>query len=121
MADPGPAVLVVEDEMLVRMSIVDHLEHSGFTVFEAANADDAVIVLGDNAHIRLIFTDVDMPGSMDGLKLAALVRDRWPPVHIVVTSGHRSVAAGDLPTGAQFFPKPYNPERLVESFNALIA
>lgn len=73
-------VLVVEDEVLVRMDIVMSLEGQGFNVLEAANADEAIDLLNAHSHICIMFTDIDMPGSMDGLKLAAAVRDRWQPV-----------------------------------------
>lgn len=119
MADANVVVLVVEDEPLVRMAIVDHLEDQGFTVREASNADEAVAILIDNLEIRIMFTDVDMPGGMDGLKLAAAVRDRWPPIKIVVTSGHRAVTLGELPSEAQFFSKPYNVDTITAAFRAL--
>ena len=104
------SVLVVEDEALVRMSIVDFLEDQGFEVFEAKDAAEALLLLAGKPTISVMFTDVDMPGGMDGLRLAAAVRDRWPPVKIIVTSGHRSVDQGDLPDEAIFFSKPYNPD-----------
>lgn len=120
MAHFKPIVLVVEDETLVRMAIVDHLQDEGFTVFEASDADEALAILINNLDIRLVFTDIDMPGSMDGLSLAAAVRDRWPPIKIVVTSGHRKVEAMELPSDALFMPKPYNPDRLVASLRTLM-
>ena len=106
MTDPI-AVLVVEDEVLVRMDMTGQLEDEGFVVFEASKADQAIDVLQTHPSIRLMFTDIDMPGSMDGLKLAAAVRDRWPPIKIIVTSGHRVVDIADLPDGSVFFSKPY--------------
>lgn len=112
-------VLVVEDEPLVRMGIVDHLEESGFTVLEAADADEAIDTLVKNLDIRIVFTDVDMPGGMDGLKLAAAIRTRWPPIKIVVTSGHRKVNVDDLPVAAQFIAKPYSFDRLVTALRTL--
>ncbi|WP_281280387.1 response regulator, partial [Pelagibacterium montanilacus] len=78
---------MVEDEALILMDIVGQLKAEGFRTYEATNADAAVALLEAHADIGLIFTDIDMPGSMDGLKLAAAVRDRWPPVKIIVTSG----------------------------------
>jgi CheY-like chemotaxis protein len=83
------------------------MEEAGFTVFQAAHADEAIRLLELNAEISLIFTDVHMPGSMDGLKLAHYVRGRWPPVKIIVTSGQMKVRAADLPSDAVFVPKPY--------------
>jgi CheY-like chemotaxis protein len=84
-------VLVVEDEPLVRMDMADCLTDEGFEVIEASDADEAIKALEADGRIRLLFTDVDMPGTMDGLKLARFVADRWPPVRIIVTSGHRLV------------------------------
>jgi len=93
-------ILVVEDESLVMIDIVDQLKLAGYRVVEAFNADEAIAILEADPDIRLLFTDVDMPGSMNGLKLAAAVRDRWPPVRIIVTSGHRTVEALDMPRRA---------------------
>lgn len=114
------AVLVVEDEFLIRMDVVDQLEREGFEVFEAADADAAIAVLEAFDQIRLVFTDIDMPGSMDGLKLAAAVRDRWPPVKIVVTSGRRLVEITDMPDGSVFFSKPYQHDAVMASMRALL-
>lgn len=100
-------VLVVEDEPLVRMDISDQLQDFGFKVVEAAHADEAIDMLIANLDIRVVFTDVDMPGSMDGLKLAAAVRKRWPPIKIIVVSGHRRVHLDDIPAESRFFSKPY--------------
>jgi DNA-binding NtrC family response regulator len=104
------AVLVVEDEALVRMGIVDFLEDHNFEVFEAEDADAAIMILKSTVRICALFTDVDMPGHLDGLALAATVRDRWPAIKIIVTSGHRKVALRDLPVEARFFAKPYDPD-----------
>jgi CheY-like chemotaxis protein len=109
------SVLVVEDEAIVRLDIVDQLEEEGFTVYEAANADEAIACLATTPAITVLFTDVDMPGSMNGLKLAGAVRDRWPPVKIIVTSGHRMVDSADLPAGSRFFSKPYSHRQLINS------
>lgn len=119
MDDLKPTVLVVEDEALVRMAIADRLEEAGFVVLEASNADEALTILWANFDVRLIFTDVDMPGTMDGLKLAAAVRDRWPPIKIVVTSGYKHVRIDNVPVGAEFVAKPYNAERLINTFRRL--
>jgi two-component system, response regulator PdtaR len=114
------AVLVVEDEALIRMDIVDQLEGEGFIVYEAANADQAIAILADQPTISILFTDIDMPGSMDGLKLAAAVRNRWPPVKIIVTSGHRIVEITDLPEGSVFFSKPYRHDGVMASIRELL-
>ena len=89
MAGPptATAVLIVEDEPLVRFCAVQTVEEAGFAVIEAANADEAIAILESRRDIRVVFTDIHMPGSMDGLKLAHAVRDRWPPIKIIVTSG----------------------------------
>jgi len=101
-----PVVLVVEDDPLLRMMTAEGLTDSGFTVIEAEDADEAVRLLETRADIRVVYTDVEMPGSMDGLKLAALVRDRWPPVEIIVTSGKHTPEINQLPQRSLFFPKP---------------
>ena len=121
MCNHAIAVLVVEDDALVRLGIVDELEDAGFEVFEAANADGVIDILIANSHISVMFTDVDMPGGVDGLKLAASVRDRWPPITIIITSGHRAVDLDDLPVRARFMAKPYNPDAVVRSIREMVA
>jgi two-component system, response regulator PdtaR len=117
---PSAAVLIVEDEPLIRMGAVDLIENAGFEVYEAGSADAAIALLELHKEIRLIFTDVDMPGSMDGLKLAHYVRGRWPPVKIIVTSGHIKVTEESLPAGAIFLPKPYDPAEIAHKVRELI-
>lgn len=114
-------VLVVEDEPIIRMDIVDQLEDLGFKTFQAANASEALILIEANTDIQVIFTDVDMPGGMDGLKLAAMVRDRWPPIKIIVTSGHRQVGLSDLPAESRFFSKPYTGEAVASALREMAA
>jgi len=104
-----PVVLIVEDEFLLRMDAVDMIEAAGFEAVEAANADLAIEILEARSDITVIFTDIQMPGSMDGLKLARAVRGRWPPIKIVATSGHVHVSERDLPAGGRFLAKPYSP------------
>src|ERR1700722_19630594 len=87
-------------------------EEAGFEVLEAANADEAIEILESRSDIRVVFTDIHMPGSMDGLKLAHAVRNRWPPIKIMVTSGREIVAQDDLPEGGRFFAKPYDPTEI---------
>src|SRR3954463_15366963 len=103
-----PVVLIVEDEFLLRMNAVDMIRAAGFEVVEAANADEAIEILETRRDITVVFTDIQMPGSMDGLKLARAVRGRWPPIKIVATSGRVNIAESDLPEGGRFLPKPYN-------------
>jgi CheY-like chemotaxis protein len=108
-ASSTPVVLIVEDEFLLRIDAVDMVKAAGFEVVEAANADEAIEILESRQDITVIFTDIQMPGSMDGLKLARAVRGRWPPIKIVATSGHLHVSETDLPEGGRFLPKPYSP------------
>jgi CheY-like chemotaxis protein len=97
----APAVLIVEDEALVRLGAARMIEDAGFDVIEAANADEAIQILESRSDI---FTDIHMPGSMDGLKLAHAVRHRWPPIKIIVTSGRELLTERDLPEGGCFCP-----------------
>ncbi len=114
------AVLVVEDEPITRMDVVEQLVEAGFTVFEAPDADRAIKILEANTAIRVLFTDVDMPGSMDGLKLAAAVRNRWPPIRIVVASGLRKVNLDALPHDSRFFSKPYNLNEVAATMRSMV-
>lgn len=114
------AVLVVEDEILIRMAIADSIADAGFVVYEAANADQAILILEAHPDVRALFTDIDMPGSMDGLKLAAAVRDRWPPVKIIITSGHVKIRPEDLPVEGKFFAKPYDASKVVSTLRSLV-
>jgi CheY-like chemotaxis protein len=110
----SPVVLIVEDEGLVRMAAADDLVDAGFAVLEAADADEAIQLLETHPEITILFTDIDMPGSMDGIRLAHAVRERWPPVKLVLVSGHRSPEAGALPPECTFFSKPYDMARVSE-------
>jgi CheY-like chemotaxis protein len=116
-----PVVLVVEDELLVRIVAVAIVEDAGFEAVEAANADQAITILEARDDIRVVFTDINMPGSMDGLKLAAAVRDRWPPIEFIVTSGLRAHGGDDLPERSLFLPKPYTPLEVAQALAALTA
>jgi CheY-like chemotaxis protein len=100
-----PTVLVVEDDPLIRDFVSEELVLAGFDVVQVGNADEAIAVLEVHQSIHLVFTDIDMPGSMDGLKLAAAVRDRWPPVNIIITTGKARPMT--IPANALFIPKPY--------------
>ncbi|WP_018261428.1 response regulator [Methylobacterium sp. WSM2598] len=111
-----PVVLVVEDEALVRMTAVDMLEDAGFAVVEAATADAAWTVLETEPAIRALFTDIEMPGSMNGLELASRVAERWPHIRLVLTSGRARLRDQDIPDSGQFVPKPYHPDQLRSAF-----
>ena len=119
-AGKRPVVLIVEDEMLIRLNAIASIEAAGFDVAEAANADEAIAILQQRTDIHLVFTDIDMPGSMDGLKLSHFVRDRWPPVKIVATSGHARISEKDLPQGGRFLTKPYSAAEIVDTVRELI-
>jgi CheY-like chemotaxis protein len=116
---PKHLVLVVEDESLIRMESVDMIRDLGFEVIEAVDADEAVSLLESVAGIEVVFTDIQMPGSMDGLLLAAVVRDRWPPVALLIASGRERPSVADMPAGARFIPKPYSRYELGEQLHAL--
>lgn len=103
----SPVVLVVEDEALIRLAAVQIAEDAGYEALEAANADEAIRLLEARADIALVFTDVHMPGTMDGIKLVHYVRRRWPPVRLMVASGVAVMSESELPSGASFFRKPY--------------
>jgi two-component system, response regulator PdtaR len=116
-----PLVLVVEDEPIVRMDLATSLDGAGFDVLEAANAHDAIAMLAAERRIQLVVTDIEIPGSMDGLALARMVRDRWPPVHIIAVSGRQTPQYGDLPERSVFFAKPYDVNRLVETARSCLS
>ena len=114
------AVLVVEDEMLIRLSMVDEFADAGFQVFEASHADKAIAILQEHASkIDVLFTDVNMPGTKDGLELAHLVKRHWPWIGLLVTSGKAACTTADMPSGSRFIPKPYNPLDAIENMRKL--
>lgn len=121
MTDKRSVVLVVEDEYLIRTDTAATLESAGFDVIEALNADHAIALLESTPDVSAIVTDIQMPGSIDGLRLAAVVRDRWPPVAIIVTSGRVALDDNDLPRGVRFLPKPYSERTIVETVRQLLA
>jgi CheY-like chemotaxis protein len=116
---PFQVVLVVEDEPLLRMLAVEVVEQAGFTAIEARDADEAVVLLESLSDITLLFRDVNMPGSMDGLKLAHAVRDRWPPIKILVVSGKQRLQSSDLPSNSCFIGKPYQTSALVDELRSM--
>lgn len=113
-------VLVVEDEMLLRMRAVDMVEDAGYTPVEAVDADEAVAILESRSDIALLFTDIQMPGSMDGLKLAHAVRKRWPPIKIILVSGQLKLANIDIPTDSRFFGKPLEAKKMIAEMQDMI-
>lgn len=116
----APVVLLVEDDGLLLMEAADTLAEAGFTVLEAPHADTALKLLEDHPDVGLLMTDVDMPqGSMDGFALARLVAHRWPALPVLVVSGMGMPGPYDLPDGARFIPKPYEPTTLVRTLRAI--
>jgi two-component system, response regulator PdtaR len=115
-----PVVLIVEDEPPLRMLAVEVVEEAGFIAIEARDADEAVILLESRPDITLLFTDINMPGSMDGLKLAHAVHHRWPPIKILVVSGKQRLQSSDLPSNSCFLGKPYQVAALVEELRSLV-
>ena len=117
-----PVVLVVEDEPLMLMDAVALVTEAGFEAIGTKNADEAIQILESRTDIRVVFTDVNMPGSMDGIKLAHAVRNRWPPIEIIVTSGLTLANVQELlPERGIFFPKPYTPAQVVNALHKLAA
>ena len=112
-----PVILVVDDETLIRLVAAEIAEDEGFEVVEAANAHEAIEILESRSDIQIVFTDINMPGSMDGLKLAHAVRGRWPPIKFIVTSA--LLDGRPIPKGSVFLPKPYNPAQLSMALHGL--
>jgi CheY-like chemotaxis protein len=112
-------VLVVEDEALIRMAAVYMVEEAGFAAVEACNADEAIRILESRDDIRAVFTDINMTGSMDGWKLAHAIRGRWPPLHLIVTSGLSVLGRGQLPANGRFIRKPYTEAQVTSALREL--
>jgi two-component system, response regulator PdtaR len=118
---PPAVVLIVEDDPLQRQLTVEVVEDAGFVALEAADAGEAVALLETRYDIAVLFTDINMPGSMDGLKLAHAVRDRWPPIKIIVASGHVRLQVSDLPLNSAFLRKPYRGAAMVAQLRSLVS
>lgn len=114
-------VLVVEDDPIIRMGAVDLVTAAGFDVLEAGNAEDAIRILEMRSDVDLVFTDIEMPGTMDGLKLAHYISERWPPVKLLLASGRMILEQSHLPKGAMFFSKPYQDDTIVETIRVMVA
>jgi DNA-binding NtrC family response regulator len=112
-----PIVLIVDAEALIRISAVHIVEDAGLSALEASNADDAVKILEERSDIGAVFTDINMPGSMNGLMLAHAICDRWPRHHLIVTSGHN--VQHKLPATCRFIRKPYSPEQVMTVLHEL--
>lgn len=114
------AVLIVEDDALLRISSVDIVEDAGFSALEASNADEAIAILEARNDVVLLVTDIQMPGSMDGLKLARAVSNRWPPIKILIVSGRIQVSDDDLPPNSRFLGKPFGSDELMLEVRGLM-
>jgi two-component sensor histidine kinase/CheY-like chemotaxis protein len=115
-----PNVLIVEDEMMLRMRAVDIVEDAGFCSVEAVNADQALAILESRSDISLLFTDIQMPGSMDGLKLAHAVHDRWPAIKIILVSGQVTPSEAEKPADSRFFGKPLSVEKMIAELQGMV-
>ena len=113
-------VLVVEDDEVLRMCAAEVVVDAGFTPVEAANADEAVAILESRSDIALLFTDIQMPGSMDGLGLARTVHDRWPAIKIILVSGRVEVSEREKPVNSRFFQKPFAMKQMIEGLQDMI-
>jgi two-component sensor histidine kinase len=113
-------VLVVEDEMVLRMRAVDIVEDAGFTAVEAVNADEALSILESRSDIALLLSDIQMPGSMDGLKLAYAVHDRWPSIKIILVSGQVQLSDNEKPTDSRFFGKPLEVTQMIAELQGMV-
>ncbi len=114
-------VLIVEDELFVRMIGADALEEAGYRVIEAGSADEALDVLERGRDVKVLFTDIRMPGSMDGLRLAAVVHERWPAIRILLTSGDTHPTRDAIPDDGRFLAKPYRFDSLSRELDTLLA
>lgn len=112
---PALVVLLVEDDPLIRLDVASMIEDGGFEVIEATNADEAIVFLETRPDITVVFTDIEMPGSMNGLKLAFAVRDRWPPVAIIIASGRIRPQPDEMPTEVTFLRKPFSEKVVMDA------
>jgi CheY-like chemotaxis protein len=115
-----PAILVVEDEMLLRMRAVDMVEDAGYLPVEAVDADEALAILESRSDIVLLFTDIQMPGSMSGLQLALSVHQRWPRIKIILASGQLKLSQSDIPENSRFFGKPLDSGDMVAKIREML-
>jgi two-component system, response regulator PdtaR len=110
-------ILVVDDEVLIRLAMTYIVEDAGYSAMEAANADEAITVLERHPGIVAVLTDINMPGTMDGLQLSHMIRDRWPLIGLVITSGRFIARAAQMPAGVHFIPKPYTPHEIIAALH----
>jgi two-component system, response regulator PdtaR len=113
-------VLVVEDHPLTRMGVLEVIIEAGFETLEASSTSEAIRILEARPDIHLVFTDAEVPGTMDGIELAHYIRNRWPPVKLIVVSGNGVIDPQELPQGARFFAKPYRETSIVEAMTGML-
>lgn len=114
-------ILIVEDEPIQRLDLIDLVQGAGFETVDAWDADHAVSILEERTDITIVVTDIDMPGSMDGMKFAAAIRDRWPPIEIIVTTAGKKPSADTMPARSILIPKPINGQELVDALRRFSA
>jgi two-component system, response regulator PdtaR len=120
MGQAKPTILIVEDEALLRMHAAGMLEENGYGVVEAENADAALKLLETRDDVRLLFTDIQMPGSCDGMELTRQVHARWPSILLVITSGQIKPAQAEIPDHGHFIGKPYRANELLDEVNDMM-
>jgi CheY-like chemotaxis protein len=114
-------ILVVEDEPIIRMGTVPWLEDAGYKVLEAGDADAAVAILESRKDVEAVFTDIKMPGSVCGLRLAHAIRKQWPPIRVIVASGLKAPLEKEFPKMGRFIPKPYGPKHVLKALHELFS
>lgn len=114
-----PAVLIVEDEPLLRIMAAEMVEEAGFEPVEAADAAEAIGLLEQRPDIRIVFTDIDLPHGIDGMALARAIRERWPPIELILTSGHFAAGELVLPARGLFFAKPYRQDEVIAAMRRM--
>jgi CheY-like chemotaxis protein len=119
--EPAPVILIVEDDLFLRMLTVEFVNEAGFETLEACDADQAIAILESNSKITVLFTDVNMPGSMDGLKLARVVSNRWPVIEILIASARVPLRKSDLPPDSRFLRKPYHAAAMIADLHSLVS
>lgn len=112
-------ILIVEDEAIVRFELIDLFEEEGFHVYSAADAEEAIAILDQHGEVRVVLTDINMPGTMDGLKLARYVRNRFPPTLLLIASGRTRVPPADMPEHSAYFAKPFDPSALLRKIDEM--
>ncbi len=117
----SPVILVVEDEPLQRLMAIDLVERAGFEAVEAGSADEAVRILESRLDICVVFTDIDMPGGVDGMRLATMIRDRWPPIELIIISGKHRLGIEGIPARSAFFSKPYKRDEVMAAMRRFAA